>query len=66
MPEININLNGILKLLSNFQPHKAAGPDVIRPIVLSEVRTESSPIIQLIFEKSLATGNYHLTGREPM
>ena len=56
MPEININLNGILKLLSNLQPHKAAGPDEIRPIVLRELRTEISPFIQLIFEKSLATG----------
>ena len=58
MPEININLNGILKLLSNLQPHKAAGPDKIRPIVLRELRTEIAPtgIIQLIFEKSLATG----------
>ena len=56
MPEININLNGILKLLSNLQPHKAAGPDEIRPIVLRELRTEIAPIIQLIFEKSLATG----------
>ena len=56
MPEININLNGILKLLSNLQPHKAAGPDEIRPIVLRELRTEIAPIIQLIFEKSLFTG----------
>ena len=56
MPEININLNGILKLLSNLQPHKAAGPDEIRPIVLRELRTKIAPIIQLIFEKSLATG----------
>ena len=56
MPEININLNGILKLLSNLQPHKAAGPDEIRPIVLRELRTEIAPIIQLIFGKSLATG----------
>ena len=56
MPEININLNGILKLLSNLQPHKAAGPDEIRPIVLRELRTEIAPFIQLIFEKSLATG----------
>ena len=56
MPEININLNGILKLLSNLQPHKAAGPDEIRPIVQRELRTEIAPIIQLIFEKSLATG----------
>ena len=35
---------------------KAAGPDEIRPIVLKELRLEIAPIIQLIFERSLATG----------
>ena len=27
MPEIKIDLNGVLKLLSNLNPDKAAGPD---------------------------------------
>ena len=66
MPEININLNGILKLLSNLQPHKAAGPDEIRPIVLIELRTEIAPIIQLIFENLSPQVSYHLTGRGQM
>ena len=56
MPEINMNLNGIIKLLSNLRPDKAAGPDEIKPIVLRELRIEIAPVIQLIFEKSLATG----------
>ena len=56
MPDICINLNGITKLLSNLRPDKAAGPDEIRPIVLRELRSEIAPIIQLIFERSLATG----------
>ena len=56
MPEICININGIIKLLSNLRPDKAAGPDEIRPIVLRELRVEIAPVIQLIFEKSLATG----------
>ena len=56
MPEICINQNGIIKLLSNLRPDKAAGPDEIRPIVLKELRLEIDPIIQLIFERSLATG----------
>ena len=56
MPDININLNGIIKLLYNLRPDKAAGPDEIRPIVLRELRVEIAPVIQLIFEKSLATG----------
>ena len=52
IPEICINLNGIIKLLSNLRPDKAAGPDEIRPIVLKELRLEIAPIIQLIFERS--------------
>ena len=44
MPEIKIDENGILKLLSNLKVDKAAGPDDIKPIVLKE------------FEKSLETG----------
>ena len=46
----------ITKLLSNLRPNKAVGPDEIRPIVLKELRSEIAPIIQLIFERSLATG----------
>ena len=56
MPKINMNLNGIIKLLPNLRPDKAAGPDVIKAIVLRELRIEIAPVIQLIFEKSLATG----------
>ena len=57
MPEINIDQNGILKLLSKLKPGKAAGPDGIKPIVLKELREEITPIIQLLFQKSLSTGN---------
>ena len=56
MPDICINLNGITKLLSNLRPDKAAGLDEIRPIVLKELGSEIATIIQLIFERSLATG----------
>ena len=56
MPEIDINLNGINKLLSKSQPDKAAGPDEIKPTVHRELRMEIAPVIKMIFEKSLATG----------
>lgn len=56
MPEITIDLNGVLKLLSNLKPDKAAGPDDIKPLVLKELRHEIAPIICLLFERSLATG----------
>ena len=45
MPEINIDLNGVLKLLSKLYPGKAAGSDLNKPIVLKELRVEIAPVI---------------------
>ena len=56
MPDIEISLNGILKLLFNLKPFKAAGSDKIRPQILKEFRVELAPIIKVIFERSLETG----------
>ena len=56
MPQIEISINGILKLLYNLKPSKAAGPDKIRPLILKELRVELAPIIKVIFERSLETG----------
>ena len=56
MPEINIDLKVILKLLSNLKPDKAPGPDGIRHIILKELREEIAPVIQLLFKKSISTG----------
>ena len=56
MPDIEISLNGILKLLFNLKPGKAAGPDKIRPLILKELRVELAHIIKVIFERSLETG----------
>ena len=56
MPQIEISINGILKLLYNLKPGKAAGPDKIRPLILKEQRVELAPIIKVIFERSLETG----------
>ena len=54
-PEV-ISLNGILKLLFNLKPGKAAGPDKIRPLILKELRAELAHIIKVILERSLETG----------
>ena len=56
MPNYNIDLNGILKLIANLKPDKAPGPDGIKPVVLTEFREEIAPVIQLLFQRSLATG----------
>ena len=44
---------GIEKLLKNLNPHKAAGPDQIRPIILKNISKEISPILAKLFQKSL-------------
>ena len=55
MPDIEISLNCVLKLLNNLKPGKAAGQDCIQPILQTELRVELSPIIKVIFERSLET-----------
>ena len=57
MPEIKIDLNGVLKLLSSLKPDKAAGPDSIIPVVLKQLKMEVAPVICLLFEKTLPTGH---------
>ena len=56
MPEFQISIAGILKLLGNLKAGKAAGPDKIRPLVLKELREEISPIKKVIFDRSIETG----------
>ena len=56
MEELSISINGILKLLQNLKPFKAAGPDRLKPLLLKELRDEIAPIIQIIFERSIQTG----------
>ena len=56
MPEFEISINGIIKLLGNLKPGEAAGPDKIRPLILKELKEEISPIIHVMFERSIETG----------
>jgi hypothetical protein len=54
-PEIKIIAAGILKLQQNLNIHKAGGLDDIKPIILKELANELSPILTIIFRKSLKT-----------
>ena len=56
MPQIEISLAGILKLLAGLDPSKAAGPDAIKPVVLRSLKDQVAPILQAIFQASLHTG----------
>ena len=56
MLDITVTSKGIEKLLSNLNPHKAAGPNQIKPIILKNLSTPLSPILKHLFQKSLASG----------
>ena len=56
MPNITVSLNGILKLLKDLNPHKAAGPDQLKPLVLQRLCEVIAPVLQVIYQKSLDTG----------
>lgn len=56
MKDINIAVQGITKLLQNLNPSKASGPDELKPRLLKELASEISPILCIIFNKSLDTG----------
>ena len=53
---ITVSTNGISKLLKDLNPHKAAGPDQIKPLDLQNLRDVIAPILQVIFQRSLNTG----------
>ena len=56
MPEIHVSQSGIEKLHKGLNPHKAAGPDKFKPIVLQTLHKELAPILQLIYQRSLDSG----------
>jgi hypothetical protein len=55
MPDIQVSEKGVLKMLQNLKPHKAAGPDNIKPLVLKQLAPQIAPILTTIFKKSLDT-----------
>ena len=57
MLEINISVNGIMKLLQCFKPDKVPGPDRIKPLLLQILCCEIAPTLQVIFSKSLQKGS---------
>ena len=54
MGNITVDLKGVAKLLDGLNIHKAPGPDGLNTSVLKECSNEISPILALIFNKSLA------------
>ena len=56
MEDIIITSKGVEKLLTKLDPSKASGPDELKPCILKEQAKEISPILSLIYQKSLDTG----------
>ena len=59
IPDINdiqISVDGVLKLLNDLNIHKAMGPDELHPRVLKQLAPTIAPILQLIFQKSIDSG----------
>ena len=64
MPNISISFAVIHKLLSNLNTTKAAGPDAIKPVVLKTLNDQIAPILQVIFQQSLNSGQIPSDGKE--
>ena len=56
MPNIHIDNNGVMKLLSGLNPSKANGPDLPPTRVLKEAATEIVSYLSFISQQSINTG----------
>ena len=56
MPNIPIDNNGVIKLLSRLNPCKANSPDLLPTLVSKEAATEIVPYLCFIFQQSINTG----------
>jgi len=54
--ELRITSDGVQKLLENLNPNKSMAPDQIHLRVLKQLSTAVSPILTVIFNKSLHSG----------
>ena len=57
MNNIHISEEGVRKLLQKSNPRKATRPDMIPARLLKECSEEQAPILAIIYNKSLQTGN---------
>lgn len=53
---LKVAIQGFINCCQTLPRPKAAGPDVIKPIVLKTLKDQISPILQIIFQQSLARG----------
>ena len=56
MPDIKVTAEGVLKLLQKLNTNKATGPDMLPARIMKELAAEISPLLAIIYQKSLDTG----------
>jgi hypothetical protein len=56
MPDIEVGIGGVEKLLSKLNPKKAQGPDQLPLRVLKEASAQVAPLLTSVFNQSLNTG----------
>ena len=56
MPRIQVTCVGVVKLLSKLNPKKAIGPDRVPTFILRDYAELIAPILRIIFQQSLDTG----------
>ena len=56
MINITVSLNGILKLLKDLNPHKAAGPYQLKLLDFQRLRDLIAPVMKVIYQNSLDSG----------
>ena len=56
MPAICVGVEGVYKILTNLQIHKATGPDNIPFRIMKETAKEIAPMLQLFFQAFLDQG----------
>ena len=54
--QLSVEVEGVLSLLTNIDPHKATGPDNIPPRLLRETAYQMAPLLTFIFQSSLDQG----------
>ena len=53
MPTVDITEEGVWRRLQTLNPHKAAGPDKLNPLVLREIADVIAPVITRLYRASL-------------
>lgn len=63
MPSIEITYLGIVKVIENLKTSASSGDDQINSKLLKNTKHISSPILSLIFQQSLMSASFRLTGK---